>query len=335
MKKIPYTHRLVSVSESIRHNRLTALSAVMILFTLAASWQIAHRTPTSTDEPSPHYSVTTQNTSSIMQSNPLFTTRPLWVQDFANPSYKTLDDLYWTALEGPVKYSSNDERQYYTSDTSNLRIENGALKLVAHNEERGGYHYTSARIDTLGKQSFHYGRIDVMAKLPKGSGTWPAVWMLPEQDIYANKSPQDDPLRYRNGGEIDILEAIGSEPDVIYAVSHTRADSSRHSDGLGSYDTVKVPGSTTNYHKYSVFWTPTALTFAVDEVPFFTYSKERNADYTTWPFDQPFYLIVNLAMGGKWAGTDTRKFPGDGIDKGALPATLDVKSIYYYPLKSK
>lgn len=335
MKKIPYIHHLVSVSESIWRNRLMALSAVMLMFTLISAWQLAHRNSALTEETSPHYSFAPQSTDGLTQSNPLFTTRPLWVQDFTNPEYKTLDDLYWTALVGPVKYSSNDERQYYTSNSSNLRIEDGALRLVAHNEDMKGYKYTSARIDTLGKQSFQYGRIDVVAKLPKGSGTWPAVWMLPVQDIYANKSPESDPMRYRNGGEIDILEAIGSQPDVIYAVSHTKADSSRHSDGIGSYDTVKVPGSNTSYHKYSLFWTPTALTFAVDDVPYFTYSKERDADYTTWPFDQPFYLIVNLAMGGKWAGTDTHKFPGDGIDKRALPASLDVKSIYYYPLKSK
>lgn len=271
------------------------------------------------------------NAKVVTQDNPLFASRPSWIQSFENQTSGLPDPTYWNVLVGPAE-NSNKEQQYYTDNFANLRIENGALRLIAtQGPQPQGYKYGSARLETQGKQSFLYGRIDITAKLPKGVGTWPAVWLLPANDVYAKKSPAGDAFRYRNGGEIDIIEAVGHEPGVMYGITHTLADATRKSDGTGSYDTLKVPTASTDFNKYTLLWTPTTITFAVNDKAYYTYERQKGADYKSWPFDQPFYMIANLAMGGTWGGMDTAHFPGNGIDNKALPASLDIRSIYYYP----
>ncbi|NTW61565.1 glycoside hydrolase family 16 protein [Candidatus Saccharibacteria bacterium] len=267
----------------------------------------------------------------MTQSNDLFSHRPTFSQNFANKkSSGYLDPSIWSIIVGPAQ-NSNNEAQYYTDGISNLRIENGALRLIAtHEAQAGGYQYSSARIETKDKKSFLYGRIDVTAKLPKGVGTWPAIWLLPANDKYADLSSPDDLMRYKNGGEIDIVEAVGFEPNVVYGVAHTLSDTTDHPDGTGSYNAVKVPGNDSEFKTYSLLWTPDNMTFLVDGQSFFTYSKKTGADYKTWPFDQPFYMIINLAIGGTWGGMDISHFP-NGIDDQSLPASLDIQSIYYYP----
>ncbi len=265
------------------------------------------------------------------QNNPLFSKQPAWVQDFTAQTTEIPDPQYWNVLVGPAQ-NDNKEQQYYTASVNNLRIENGALRIIAtKSSQPGGYSYSSARLETEGKKSFLYGRIDVMAKMPKGTGTWPAVWMMPANDLYARKSPNDNVLRYRNGGEIDIIEAVGFEPGIIYGVAHTLLSAESNDDGSGNHGTVSVPTSAETFNKYSLMWTPTSLVYAVNNEPYFVYNRSDKADYTVWPFDQPFYLIVNLAMGGTWGGNDTANFPGNGIDDEALPTSLDIQSIHYYP----
>lgn len=267
----------------------------------------------------------------VTQNNPLFATNATWAQDFTSRTAGSVDPAFWNVLVGPAE-NSNNEQQYYTNNAANVRIENGALRLIATKEaEPSGYQYGSARLETQGKQSFLYGRLDIVAQLPRGAGTWPAVWLLPANNVYENKSPASDPLRYRNGGEIDVLEAVGFQPNKIYGIAHNAQDFTSRSDGTGSYSTTNVPTSTTSFNKYTLLWTPTSMVFEVNDAPYFTYTRKTGADYTSWPFDQPFYLIVNLAMGGSWGGMDTAHFPGNGIDNGALPASLDIRSIYYYP----
>ena len=267
----------------------------------------------------------------LTQNNPLFATNASWVQDFTGKASGSVDPASWNVLVGPAE-NSNREQQYYTNDYANIRVEDGALRLIATKQaEPSGYQYGSARIETQGKQSFLYGRMDIVAKLPRGVGTWPAIWLLPANDVYQQKSPASNTLRYRNGGELDIMEAVGFQPNKIYGVAHNALDFTSRNDGTGSFSTVNVPTSTTGFNKYTLLWTPTSLTFAVNDAPYFTFTRKAGADYTSWPFDQPFYLIVNLAMGGSWGGMDTAHFPGNGIDNSALPASLDIRSIYYYP----
>ncbi len=275
---------------------------------------------------------TSSPVSSRTQNDPLFTKNPSWSQDFSGTTPEALKSNYWNILEGPA-LNSNREQQYYTSSESNLKAENGILKIIAtHQPQPMGFQYASARLETEGKQEFLYGRLDVMAKLPKGTGTWPAIWLLPANNIYADKSPESNPLRYKNGGEIDIMEAVGYKPNLIYGVAHTASDLQNRPDGTGKNGSIIVPDSADKFNKYSLLWTPDKLIYQINDQTFFTYSKPKNSDYTTWPYDQPFFLIINLAMGGVWGGMDRSKFPENGIDNSALPATFEIDSIDYYPL---
>jgi beta-glucanase (GH16 family) len=313
--------------EVMRRHALTAVAiTALVSYTGFALAKAPH-------DPAPHGSNTVTKTLQRTQDDARFATQPSWVQDFARQQSGALDATYWNVLIGPAE-NANQEQQYYTDNPSNLQIKDGALKLIATNTPQPeGYKYGSVRLETQGKQSFKYGRFDITAKLPVGSGTWPAVWLLPANNLYADKSPEGSPLRYKNGGEIDIIEAVGFQPDVVYGVAHTAADLSKRTDGTGSHKSVQVPGSSAAFNTYTLLWTPDSLTYAVNGKPFFTYTRQAGADYTTWPFDQPFYMIVNLAMGGTWGGLNTAEFPGDGIDTRALPTSFDIKSIYYYPYK--
>jgi beta-glucanase (GH16 family) len=265
------------------------------------------------------------------QTSPLFSTYPAWAQNFANDPSGKLDSKYWNIFKG-VPQSDNHEAQYYTDNPANLHIKDGALSLMAtHQAGPNGYKYLSARVDTEHKVSFLYGRIDVTAKVPNGVGTWPAVWFLPSNNKYADLGSRNDSFRYLNGGEMDMIEEVGFNPNVEYGIVHTKSDLTNHPDGVGTFNQVEVLNNNVQYNKYSMLWTPNSITFEVNDVTFFTYDRPPGADYNTWAFDQPFYMIINLAMGGKWGGEDTAHFPGNGIDDSALPTSLDIKSIYYYP----
>jgi beta-glucanase (GH16 family) len=262
------------------------------------------------------------------QTNALFSTYPSWAQDFLADKSNKLDEKYWNVYQGTPS-NGNNEAEYYTNKALNLHISDGALTLEAtHQAEPQGYEYASALINTLGKQSFLYGRIDITAKLPIGVGTWPAAWFLPANTKYEDLSPARDSNRYLNGGEIDLIEEVGFDPNVEYGIVHSLSDLS-NPGGIGDYSTINVPDNDLNYNVYSLLWTPTSITFEVDNTPFYTYTREPGADYKTWPFNQPFYLILNLAIGGTWGGEDTSQFP-TGIDNSALPASMSIQSIYYY-----
>lgn len=268
------------------------------------------------------------------QTSPNFSKYPTWSQNFATDSSDMPDSRYWNIYKGAPK-NDNKEAQYYTDNRTNIHIKDGALSLVAtHQKQPGNHNYASARVDTEKKLAFLYGRIDVTAKLPNGVGTWPAVWFLPANTKYRDLSPPSDGFRHLNGGEIDLIEEVGFNPNIEYGVVHTRSDQKNHPDGLGSFDQVEIPNNEVQYNTYSLLWTPASITLAVNNVPFFIYDKPVGSDYTTWSFDQPFYMIINLALGGVWGGEDTEHFPGNGIDNSALPASMDIKSIYYYPYRN-
>jgi beta-glucanase (GH16 family) len=239
--------------------------------------------------------------------------------DYRQPNQKPLSDIFNIHDNVPTV---NNEAQRYTNSSKNIRVEDGRLALIALNEQKDGFSYTSARIDTRGKEDFLYGRLVVRATLPRAVGTWPAIWMLPSESRYAKLSPASDYRRHLNDGEIDIAESIGTYPNLIYAVTHARSYTRQGVDHT-YFDTIKVPGSHVDYHDYSVDWTPTKITMSVDGKPYFSYKKAPGADYRSWPFDQPFYLVINLALGGNWAGKK-------GIDNSALPATMQIESIRYY-----
>jgi len=268
------------------------------------------------------------------QANPSFATYPSWSQNFVTDTSGRLDSKYWDINQGPPD-NSNDESEYYTNSPTNLHIKNGALSLEATEQtDHPGYAYTSARVDTQNKKSFLYGRIDITAEVPIGAGVWPAAWLLPANNTYEDLSPANDPTRYMNGGEIDLIEEVGYLPNTEYGIIHSLSDEG-NPNGVGTYNTVQVANGNDTYNLYSLLWTPTSITFEVNNVPFYTYNKTSGADYTTWPFNQPFYLILNVALGGSWGGGDIAQFPGNGINNAALPASMNIRSIYYYPLTGR
>ena len=264
---------------------------------------------------------------STAQSDPTFSTCPDFLVNYINQKRGSANPNLFNVYVGPA--FANNEAQYYTSESANLRIEQGALKLQARAQPFGSLQYTSARFDTQGKEDFLYGKLVIRAKLPSGVGTWPAIWMLPSQPRYSGgiSSGVDN-------GEIDIAESVGLEPHVVYGVAHSAAYPENGPD-RSYYNTVIVGDNDLTFHDYEVDWTPTTLAFRIDGNIYYTYSKKPGADWRSWPFDQPFYLIINLALGGTWAGRDTLDFPRDGIDRRALPASLDIQSIRYYAYASK
>jgi beta-glucanase (GH16 family) len=257
-----------------------------------------------------------------------FATCPAFSIDYSSTPAQQLgkESIFNTYVGAP---EGNQEAQYYTDSPQNLQVEKGALIIKALSIKQDGFNYTSARIDTKGKKDFLYGKIIVSAKLPNQIGAWPAIWMLPTNKKYAGLSQVNDTKSYLNDGEIDIAESVGAQPHTIYGIAHSLA---HPADGPPDYyGTAYVPDSDSAFHSYGVEWTPTRLTFTIDGQAYFAIEKQAGADYRSWPYDQPFYLILNLALGGSWGGIDRAHFPADGVDSQALPSIMQIQSINYYP----
>jgi beta-glucanase (GH16 family)/ribosomal protein S19 len=207
----------------------------------------------------------------------------------------------------------NQELQYYTNRLENARVENGRLIIEARKENYGGAQYTSARLKTRYKGDWLYGRIEVRAKLPGGTGTWPAIWMLPTDNVYGG---------WPNSGEIDIMECVGYDPWRVYFTIHTAAYNHMLGTQKGSSTILNDPQN--NFYTYALEWYPDRLDFYVDNVKYFTFYKEKD-DYTVWPFDQRFYLILNIAVGGTWGGAQ-------GVDPNVFPQRMEVEYVRVYQL---
>jgi len=190
----------------------------------------------------------------------------------------------------------NDERQVYTKD--NHQIRDGKLVITARKE---GERYTSTRITTKSNKAFRYGRIETRAKLARGEGIWPAFWML-GQNI--------DSVGWPLCGEIDILEYVGKSPGEIFTTLHTKAG---HGDNASS-KTTRFADIEQGFHRYAVEWTPAQMTFFVDDQLVFTFRPEARTE-AVWPFDQRFYILLNVAIGGRFGGpeVDDAMFPQEFI----------------------
>ena len=211
----------------------------------------------------------------------------------------------------------NHELQYYTAERmQNVRIENGLLIIEAHREKYQDRNYTSARL--VSKRDWTYGRFEIRARLPTGRGSWPAVWMLPTHDTYGEHYWPDN-------GEIDIIEHVGYEPDIVHSSVHTRAY--HHSIGTQKTNRLALADASTAFHVYAARWTPGEIRFSVDGKHHFTFANERltdaDADYRQWPFDRPFHLLFNLAVGGSWGGAQ-------GVARDIWPQQLQVDYVRVY-----
>ena len=238
----------------------------------------------------------------------------VWNDEFDNTGLPLQSK--WGYEEGLVR---NNEKQYYTRERiENARVENGILTIQGRKENFSGANYTSASIITKNKASWKYGRIEVRAKLPAGSGSWPAFWML------NNEYPDFTP--WPKCGEIDILEAVGKEPGNIYSTVHY-GNLWPDAKNKGLYLNNNTTYS--DYHTYSIEWSVDEIKFFMDSNNFFTFKKSDMLPGYTYPFDKPFYLLLNLAIGGSWGGGNPA-FPPFGIDDSTFPQKLMIDYVRVY-----
>jgi beta-glucanase (GH16 family) len=210
-----------------------------------------------------------------------------------------------------IGYIANDEKQYYTSRPENARVEGGTLVLEARRERWMGYDYTSGRLNTKGRAEFRYGRVEIRAKLPTGRGTWPALWML---------GANVDQAGWPACGEIDIMENVGYDPHTIVASVHTAAYN--HRQGTHKNATITLGTPWEDFHVYALEWYPDRIDAFVDGQKYFTFPNEGTGS-RTWPFDEPQFLVLNLAIGGTWGGQK-------GIDDTLFPHRLVIDYVRVY-----
>jgi beta-glucanase (GH16 family) len=249
------------------------------------------------------------------------TSKP-WVYDFSKLPNGPIDTKIFNLENGPTTASYNNEAETYTNRTDNVRVQDGTLVIEAQPESRDGKDYTSGRIDTNGSFSFIYGTLEVEAKLPRGVGTWPAAWLMPSEPRYLASdfpSATDQTRIYTLNGELDFLESVGYLPGQNIPAAHSY-------DSLGQaaqYTPGFISDPYDGYHSYGIIKTPSSIEFTIDGNVYASRQKTGD-DPLSWPFDQPYYLILNLALGGTWAGKD-------GIDDSSAPWEYMIKSITYTP----
>ncbi|MFH6935209.1 family 16 glycosylhydrolase [Flavobacterium sp. FlaQc-30] len=210
----------------------------------------------------------------------------VWEENF---NKKEINEKFWNFELGDGCPNScgfgNNERQIYTK--INHEVKDGNLVIEARKE---GNKYTSTKITTKGKKEFKYGRIEARAKLPVGQGIWPAFWML---------GANIDEVQWPKSGEIDILEYIGRDPHMVYTTLHTQ-DSHGNTINTKRTEFLNIEEG---YHVYAIEWDKDKIDFFVDKTLVYTFNPSvKNED--TWPFDKPFYIILNLAVGGNFGGPE-------------------------------
>lgn len=207
----------------------------------------------------------------------------------------------------------NNELQYYTNkNLENARVENGILTIEVHKEKIKNREFTSAKLITRGKQDWRYGRFEIRAKLPTTRGVWSAIWMMPtDTEIYGG---------WPKCGEIDIMENVGFDADTVEASAHT--GSYYFTVGTQKHNRIAVPDSDINFHVYSLEWTEKEYKVFVDDKLYFTF-KNEGTGFMEWPFDQKFYLILNIAYGGNWGAAK-------GLDVDGLPQKMEIDYVRVY-----
>lgn len=219
-----------------------------------------------------------------------------WNDEFNEP---TLDDASWNFETGGNGWGNN-ELEYYNNSIKNCFITNrNYLVLEARRETIGNNNYTSARIQTLGKREFTYGRIDIRAKLPSGQGIWPALWML---------GSNITTVSWPACGEIDMMEILGNAPAKTYGTLHW-GQTGTGGSSLGSNYSLTNDDFSKKFHVFTTIWTADKIEWYVDDVKYFTANK--TAITGNYPFDNPFFFIFNIAVGGNWPGSPdgTTVFP--------------------------
>ena len=240
----------------------------------------------------------------------------VWADEFETPGKP--DAAKWSYEIG---YIRNGEAQYYTDSINNARVEGGNLILEARKEKytietatglnKETADYTSAALETRNKVSWTYGKIEVRARLPKGTGLWPAIWMLGDNI---------DEAGWPKCGEIDIMEHVGFAPNNVFATIHTQAYNWMTSTQKTRDSYIQDPYGV--FHVYSVEWTPEAIDLMLDGVVYNRVVNEHKTD-DEWPFHRSQFLILNVAIGGALGGQH-------GIDDSVFPQRMIVDYVRVY-----
>jgi beta-glucanase (GH16 family) len=222
-----------------------------------------------------------------------------WSDEFNGASWSAVDSGKWTAETGGSGWG-NGELEYYSQSLVNAHQENGSLVITATKEDAvnhgcwyGTCQYTSARLVTSGKFEQAYGRIEARIQIPRGQGIWPAFWML-GNDIGSKGWP--------TCGEIDIMENIGKEPGMVHGSLHGPG----YSGNTPETATYTLPGGASfadGFHLFTVEWEPNVVRFYVDNNLYQTRTPADLPAGTTWVYDHPFTLLLNVAVGGGWPGS--------------------------------
>ena len=243
----------------------------------------------------------------------------VWSDEFDGPAGSSFDHTKWTAETGGSGWG-NQEREFYTTRTENIALDgNGHLVITALAEPAntsdtcwyGSCRYTSARIKTAGLFSQAYGRFEARIRIPRGQGLWPAFWMLGDNI---------DTVGWPKSGEVDIMENIGKEPSIIHGTMHGPGYSG--ASGIGGPYHLSSGAFADDYHVYAVEWDRAGITWLVDDQPYFSTSLGSIPAGTTWVFDHPFFILLNVAVGGAW--------PGDPDASTTFPQTMLVDYVRVY-----
>lgn len=245
------------------------------------------------------------------------TLRLVWSDDFNGPAGGAPDPTKWQAVSGGNGWG-NDELEYYTPRPANVSLDGaGHLAITARQETYTGAdgvtrNYTSARIQTKSLFQTRYGTIEARIQLPVGQGLWPAFWML---------GSNIDAVNWPACGEIDVMENIGSDPFTAHGTIHGPDTATGAAYGLGA--PVRSPTSlAAAFHVYGITWSPNAISFSLDGSTYETRTPSSLTGGQRWVFDQPFYLLLNLAVGGTWPGSPDSSTP--------FPATMLVDWVRVY-----
>lgn len=199
----------------------------------------------------------------------------------------------------------NEEQQYYTDRRENSIVTDGILKIIAKKESYGGKNYTSARMTTQDLFEFRYGKVEIKAKLPEGQGTWPALWFL---------GSNIDEVSWPRCGEIDLMEHGDGEPGLVSSAVHLPNENGDHYYQRGEQ---LIENEASAFHLYEMIWTETKMEFFVDGKKHHEFIVNDNM-----PFHQPFFILLNVAMGGT--------FTGNIIDQNFVSSTMEIDYIRVY-----
>jgi beta-glucanase (GH16 family) len=243
----------------------------------------------------------TQNSTTTPPSSQSY--QLVWSDEFNGADGSAPDATKWAIQTGGNGWGNN-ELEYYTARPQNVQVSGGNLVITAIKEDYTGpdgvtQHYTSARMQTKGLFSQTYGRFEARIKIPKGQGMWPAFWML-GSDIDTNPWPAC--------GEIDIMENIGKEPAIVHGSVH--GPGYAPGNVTASY-TLPSGALSDDYHLYAVEWEAQQVRFYVDSTLYATFAPSNLPSGSPWEFNKPFFLLLNLAVGGDWPGNPdgTTQFP--------------------------